>query len=65
MKIVFEGINGSGKTTILNKFITYLEENNINYEYVSDLVYETPLKEVLENLFKKSVFLQASEEFKT
>lgn len=32
--IVFEGINGSGKTTIINKLINYYNKYNIKYEYI-------------------------------
>lgn len=32
--IVFEGINGSGKTTIINNLIKYYTNNNIKYEYI-------------------------------
>lgn len=32
--IVFEGINGSGKTTIINNLITYYNKHNIKYKYI-------------------------------
>lgn len=32
--IVFEGINGSGKTTIINNLINYYTNNNIKYQYI-------------------------------
>jgi|LauGreDrversion4_2_1035121.scaffolds.fasta_scaffold21199_2 dTMP kinase len=32
--IVFEGINGSGKTTIINSLINYYINNNIKYQYI-------------------------------
>lgn len=32
--LVFEGINGSGKTTIINILINYFEENSIKYKYI-------------------------------
>lgn len=32
--IVFEGINGSGKTTIINNLINYYTNKNIKYQYI-------------------------------
>ena len=32
--IVIEGLDGSGKSTQLKKLRSYLEENNVNYEYL-------------------------------
>lgn len=32
--IIFEGINGAGKTTIINNLINYYINNNIKYEYI-------------------------------
>jgi len=32
--IVFEGINGSGKTTIINNLINYYNKNQIKYQYI-------------------------------
>ncbi len=65
MNIVFEGINGSGKTTVIDEFKKNLEYKNIQYKYISDLVYETPLSPVLESMFKSGVFLNMKERFKT
>ena len=65
MNIIFEGVNGSGKTTVIDAFRNDLNEKNMKYEYVSDLVYETPLTPVLEYMFKSGVFLNMKENFKT
>ena len=65
MNIIFEGVNGSGKTTVIDVFRNDLNEKNMKYEYVSDLVYETPLTPVLEYMFKSGVFLNMKENFKT
>lgn len=32
--VVFEGINGSGKTTIINNLINYYTNKNIKYQYI-------------------------------
>ena len=65
MNIIFEGINGSGKTTVINALKKDLDKKQIEYKYISDLVYETPLTPVLEYMFKNSVFLNMKEKFKT
>ena len=65
MNIIFEGVNGSGKTTLIDAFRNNLDEKNLKYEYISDLVYETPLTPVLEYMFNSGVFLNMKENFKT
>lgn len=65
MNILFEGVNGSGKTTVIDAFRNDLDEKNLKYEYISDLMYETPLTPVLKNMFKSGVFLNMKENFKT
>ena len=65
MNLVLEGINGSGKTTIINEMRRDLDSRNIGYTYVSDLKYDTPLKPVLEMMVKDSVFAELKKEFKT
>lgn len=65
MNIIFEGVNGSGKTTVIDAFKKDLDSKGQKYEYVSDLVYETPLTPVLEYMFKSGVFLNMKENFKT
>ena len=65
MNIIFEGVNGSGKTTIIDAIKKNLDDKGQKYEYVSDLVYETPLTPILEYMFKSSVFLNMKENFKT
>ena len=65
MNIIFEGVNGSGKTTVIDAFKKDLDDKEKKYEYVSDLVYETPLTPVLEYMFESGVFLNMKENFKT
>ncbi len=65
MNIIFEGVNGSGKTTIIDSFKKSLDKEQTKYKYISDLVYETPLTPVLEYMFKSGVFLNMKENFKT
>lgn len=65
MNIAFEGVNGSGKTTIINSLKNDFDKEKIEYKYVSDLKYDTPLKPVLEMMVKDSVFAELKNEFKT
>lgn len=65
MNIIFEGVNGSGKTTIIRTLLKDLDKNKEKYKYVSDLNYDTPLKPVFEMMFKKGIFLEMGNSFKT
>lgn len=65
MNLIFEGVNGSGKTTVIDALRKDLDSKRKQYEYISDLVYETPLTPVLEYMFKSGVFLNMKENFKT
>lgn len=65
MNIAFEGVNGSGKTTIINSLKNDFDKEKLEYKYVSDLKYDTPLKPVLEMMVKDSVFAELKNEFKT
>ena len=65
MNILFEGVNGSGKTTIINELRKILELKKIDYEYIADLETNTPLNPVLKQMFSDSVFLEMRHSFKT
>lgn len=65
MNIVFEGVNGSGKTTAINGLIKFLNKKGVKYNYISDLETDTPLNSVLQKMFSDSVFLELNQEFKT
>lgn len=65
MNLLFEGVNGSGKTTIINALIKKLEKMGLKYERISDLETDTPLNPVLKMMFADSVFLEMSKDFKT
>ena len=65
MNILFEGVNGSGKTTIINALTEKLEKMGLKYERISDLEANTPLNPVLKMMFADSVFLEMSKDFKT
>lgn len=65
MNILFEGVNGSGKTTIINTLIEELEKREVDYSCISDLETNTPLNPVLKQMFSDSVFLEMNKGFKT
>lgn len=65
MNLVFEGINGSGKTTIIEGVRNELDSRQIPYHYISDLVYQTPLTPVLKKMLEGDVFLELNEQFET
>ena len=65
MNILFEGINGSGKTTIIKQLIEELKNRGQSFYYISDLDSDTPLSPVLKQLFSASSFLEMKQDFKT
>ena len=62
MNIVFEGISGVGKTTLIEKTNSILNDNLI---IIRDLEYETPIKSVLLKMVQQSPFMKENENFKT
>lgn len=65
MNLVFEGVNGSGKTTVIEALKRNLDIKGKEYVHISDLTYETPLTSVLDYMFQKGVFLTLKENYKT
>lgn len=65
MNIVFEGISGSGKSTIVKEFLEKLDKKNIEYHHLPDIHADTPLKPVLANMNSDSTLLQMKKRFKT
>lgn len=64
MNIIFEGIDASGKTTLLSAFEKILVDNNENFCSVNELE-ESPLRCVLKNMFAEDPFLLSKKDFKT
>ena len=62
--IIFEGIDASGKTTLISAFEKILVENNENFYSVDELE-ESPLRYVLKNMFDEDPFLLSKKDFKT
>ena len=50
--IVFEGINGSGKTTIINILINYLEDHSIKYKYIKFPNRKTETGKIIDDFLK-------------
>jgi dTMP kinase len=50
--LVFEGINGSGKTTIINILINYFEDNSIKYKYIKFPNRETQTGKIIDKFLK-------------
>ncbi len=64
MNIIFEGIDASGKTTLLSAFERMLFDNKESFYSVDELE-ESPLRGVLKNMFDKDPFLLSKKDFKT
>lgn len=65
MNVIFEGLSGVGKTTVMEEVCKELETNNIPYEAIGDLLYETPIKNVLLEMVSKDPLMNANEKFNT
>jgi dTMP kinase len=50
--LVFEGINGSGKTTIINILINYLEDHSIKYKYIKFPNRQTETGKIIDDFLK-------------
>ena len=63
MNIIFEGISGAGKTTIIEALLKEIEDQDVTY--IPDLEYETPLKEILLKLVTNNLFMESEVNFRT
>ena len=64
MNIVFEGIDASGKTTLLNETLKVLIEKGEKAEYIREIG-NTPLQLLLNDMLSKDLFFQSKEKFNT
>ena len=64
MNIVFEGVDASGKTTIIKQVLKRLLMNGVECKTISDMKEQTPLLPVIEKMFNTN-FLEVDENFKT
>ncbi|MBE6158544.1 MAG: hypothetical protein E7159_01810 [Firmicutes bacterium] len=65
MNIIFEGIGGSGKTTLIKDLCKKLDNKNIEYELIGDLKYETPIRQVLLDMVQEAPLMNGEKKFKT
>jgi len=65
MNIIFEGVNGAGKSTIIKELVKIMKKNNMDVKYVDDLDISTPTFPALAEMFKNSPFLEMKKEFNT
>lgn len=63
MNIIFEGISGAGKTTIIEALLKEIADQDVTY--IPDLEYETPLKEILLKLVTNNLFMESEVNFRT
>ncbi len=65
MNIIFEGIDASGKTTLMKRYVEYLEDNNTkNVKYVKEIE-DSPLTPILKNILEDDPFFKNHKNFKT
>jgi dTMP kinase len=60
--IVFEGINGSGKTTIINILINYLEDHSIKYKYIKFPNRKTETGKIIDDFLKNKYEFKSLQE---
>lgn len=65
MNVIFEGIGGSGKTTLINNLCKRLDSEGIDYELVGDLKYDTPIRQVLLDMVQEAPLMNGQQNFKT
>ena len=64
MNIIFEGVDASGKTTLIREFQNYLNFKGIKNQSIADVKEPTPLLPVFEEMFNTN-FLEVEADFKT
>lgn len=65
MNVIFEGISGAGKSTIIKQLCDKLKDENIVYERIGDLEYETPIKNVLNQMVSNNPLMNENAKFNT
>lgn len=64
MNIIFEGVDASGKTTLIRELQEYLNYKGVKNQVIADIKEPTPLLPVFEHMFKTN-FLEVEANFKT
>lgn len=65
MNIIFEGIDGVGKTTIIDNFKQDLESKNEIVRYVDELTQDSPISEILSKMLSDDPFFMLDNSFPT
>ena len=64
MNIVFEGVDASGKTTLIRELQDYLNYKGVKNQVIADIKEPTPLLPVFKEMFSSN-FLEVDAKFKT
>ena len=65
MNIVFEGIDGVGKTTIIDSLKKDLEEKNEIVRYIDELTQDSPISDILNKMLSDDPFFMLDKGFPT
>lgn len=65
MNIIFEGIDGVGKTTIIDNFKQDLENKNEIVRYVDELTQDSPISDILGKMLSDDPFFMLDNSFPT
>lgn len=65
MNIIFEGINGTGKTTIIKELEHIMTQNGLEVHCISEIDNKSPLAEVINRMYNKDTFLRMKENIST
>ena len=65
MNIVFEGIDGVGKTTIINELTEDLKRKKEIVRYVDELTQDSPISEILAKMLSDDPFFNLDKDFPT
>lgn len=65
MNIIFEGIDGVGKTTIIDSLKTDLETKHETVRYIDELTQDSPISGILNEMLDNNPFFRLNREFPT
>ena len=65
MNIIFEGIDGVGKTTIINNFKEDLEKKKEIVRYIDELTQDSPISDILNKMLSDDPFFMLDKSFPT
>ena len=65
MNIIFEGIDGVGKSTLINAMIKDLESKKEIVRYIDELTQDSPISEILGKMLSDDPFFNLSNDFPT